>query len=94
MKIAWMLAASLASLALIAADPTLARTKRKPVAVARCEPAPARPWFSLWSRPEPQANGCAPAVHVNGKFIGQDPDPNIRHQLLREPGTGYSAVNN
>ena len=42
----------------------------------------------------PQANGCALAVHVNGKFIGQDPDPNIRHQLLREPGTGYSAVNN
>jgi hypothetical protein len=33
--------------------------------------------------PTPQANGCAPAVYSGGRFIGQDPDPNIRLQLLR-----------
>jgi hypothetical protein len=32
---------------------------------------------------EPRANGCAPAVHDHGQFIGQDPDPNVRLQLLR-----------
>jgi len=35
--------------------------------------------------PAPQGNGCAPAVYSNGgRFIGQDPDPNVRLQLLRD----------
>ena len=34
--------------------------------------------------PTPQANGCAPAVYSGGRFIGQDPDPNIRLQMLRD----------
>jgi hypothetical protein len=34
--------------------------------------------------PEPQANGCAPAVYSGGRFVGQDPDPNIRLQLRRD----------
>jgi hypothetical protein len=34
--------------------------------------------------PAPQANGCAPAVYSGGRFIGQDPDPNIRLQMLRD----------
>jgi len=33
---------------------------------------------------EPQANGCAPAVYSGGRFVGQDPDPNIRLQLRRD----------
>lgn len=32
---------------------------------------------------EPQANGCAPAVYSGGRFIGQDPDPNVRLELRR-----------
>jgi hypothetical protein len=35
--------------------------------------------------PEPQANGCAPAVYSGGRFIGQDPDERIRAQLRRNP---------
>ena len=34
--------------------------------------------------PEPQANGCAPAVYSGGRFVGQDPDPNVRLQLRRD----------
>jgi hypothetical protein len=34
--------------------------------------------------PAPQANGCAPAVNSGGRFVGQDPDPNIRLQLRRD----------
>jgi hypothetical protein len=45
-------------------------------------------------RPEPHPNGCAPAVYQYGKYVGQDPDAGIRQQLLRDPATGYSAVNN
>jgi hypothetical protein len=33
--------------------------------------------------PEPQANGCAPAVFSGGRFVGQDPDPNVRLELRR-----------
>jgi hypothetical protein len=31
----------------------------------------------------PRANGCAPAVYDGGRFVGQDPDPNVRLQLRR-----------
>ena len=34
--------------------------------------------------PAPQANGCAPAVYSGGRLIGQDPDPNVRLQMLRD----------
>ena len=93
MKTAWIVIAAIAALAV--ADPALARPRHKSkAAISRCQPEPARAWFSLYSRPEPQANGCAPAVYQYGKFIGQDPDPNIRQQLLRDPGTGYTTLNN
>ena len=93
MKVVWVLLAAAVTLAI--ADPALARAKHKAKAtVSQCRPAPARPWFSLAPREEPQPNGCAPAVYQYGKFIGQDPDPNIRHQLLRDPGTGYSPLTN
>lgn len=40
--------------------------------------------------PEPQANGCAPAVYIGDRFVGQDPDPNVRSELRRHPGVeGY-----
>ena len=31
---------------------------------------------------------AAPPVYTYGKYIGQDPDPNVRLQLLRDPGEG------
>jgi len=56
-----------------------------------CHPAPAGSVFhNLFGigLPEPQGNGCSPAVYQYGRYIGQDPDPNIRFQLLRDPATG------
>jgi hypothetical protein len=78
----------------IAADPALARVKSK--ARAHCVDQPySFSWsFLLPGHPGPQPNGCAPPVYAYGKYIGQDPDPNIRFQLLRDPATGYSAHQN
>jgi hypothetical protein len=70
------------------------------VAFARAKPA--RPcadqrqqfsWgFLLPGQPAPQPNGCSPAVHQYNRLIGQDPDPNIRFQLKRDPATGYAPL--
>jgi hypothetical protein len=35
--------------------------------------------------PAPQANGCSPAVYNGSEYVGQDPDPNVRLQLRRDP---------
>ncbi|HEU5019363.1 MAG TPA: hypothetical protein VFT69_15490 [Pseudolabrys sp.] len=40
--------------------------------------------------PPPQPNGCAPPVYFDGAFVGQDPDPNIRLQLRRDPDSGHA----
>ena len=39
----------------------------------------------------PQANGCSTAVYGYGSYLGQDPDPNIRLQLSRDPAEGNGA---
>jgi hypothetical protein len=41
--------------------------------------------------PAPEPNGCSPAVYQFGRYVGQDPDPNIRFQLRRDPATGYTS---
>jgi hypothetical protein len=80
-------------LGVVAADPAFARVKQKPA--SRCVDRPANfSWSFFAIHPEPQPNGCAPPVYAYGKYIGQDPDRNIRFQLLRDPATGYSAHNN
>jgi len=82
-----------AGLGVIAADPAFARAKQK--AASRCVDHPANfNWSFFAIHPEPQPNGCAPPVYAYGKYVGQDPDRNIRFQLLRDPATGYSAHNN
>ena len=95
MRTVWIALAGFASLALLASDPALARAKRKAAPVA-CRPAPAAPpLIGIFQfRPEPQPNGCAPPVYQYGKFVGQDPDPYIRLQLMRDPATGYRANSN
>jgi len=94
MKLNWIVIAT-AGLAVIAADPALARAKKH---VARqCLDRPARAYTAgdlFFGRPAPQPNGCAPPVFNNGQFVGQDPDSNIRAQLRRDPATGYSAQQN
>jgi len=81
-------------LALAAADPALARTKQHHAKVKpACEDRYVTfSWDFIWTlRPDPQPNGCAPAVHDAGRYLGQDPDPNIRHQLRRDPEEYYTT---
>jgi hypothetical protein len=41
--------------------------------------------------PQPGPNWCSPPVYQYGQYVGQDPDPFIRQQLMRDPDTGYTA---
>ena len=74
-------------------DASLARTRQKayhrhPVP-SRCVDRPAP--FSLgnlWFGNPQGPNGCAPPVYQYGRYVGQDPDPFIRQQLMRDPATG------
>lgn len=83
--------AAIVALALSAADPAAAaRVKPKAKANVACAPQPKSfSWDFVTSTRAPQPNGCAPAVFTNGHYVGQDPDPYIRSQLLRDPATGY-----
>ena len=46
-------------------------------------------WDFLWSSGNaPRWNGCAPPVYEGDRFIGQDPDPNVRIELRRNPVEG------
>ena len=77
-------------LAVVAAAPALARAKHK--AQRHCVDRPREfSWGGIFTNPAPQPNGCAPPVYAYGKYVGQDPDPNIRFQLQRDPDTGYYA---
>ena len=95
MKFAW-LAIAVAALSVATAESASARAKHHPPRRAQCIDRPYQfSWdFLLPGQPAPQPNGCSPPVYAYGKFIGQDPDANIRFQLHRDPATGYSAHNN
>lgn len=87
MTLRWQLVL-VAGVALVAADPALARPKHK---AARCVDRPATVSFDrlIFGGPPPP-NGCAPPVYQYGRYVGQDPDANIRGQLKRDPQTGYT----
>jgi hypothetical protein len=87
MKSRWIVVA-LAAL-VVGASPALARGKHRPP--PQCVDRPYEfSWYNFLPGfgAEPGPNGCAPPVFVGRDFIGQDPDPNIRQQLRRDPGTG------
>ena len=91
MKSGW-LAVAFAAAALVAADPALARSRKAPPPPPQCADRPVEfSWLGILTNGRPTANGCAPAVHQYGYYIGQDPDPNIRFQLQRQPQTGYES---
>jgi hypothetical protein len=72
-------------------QPADARTKRVKQKIVRCVDRPQTfSWSGIFFNPAPEPNGCAPAVYAFGRYVGQDPDPNIRAQLLRDPRTGYA----
>lgn len=77
------------------AEPAFAAKAKKKMKVARsvCQDNYGGPtWRGIWFNGEPQPNGCSPPVFVGGRYIGQDPDPNIRFQLMRDPETGYTIT--
>lgn len=91
MKLAWLV---IAIAALTAAGPAAARTKhpRYHRVAPQCVDRPYEfSWLGILTNPKPAPNGCAPPVYQYGRYIGQDPDPNIRFQLRRDPATGYSG---
>jgi hypothetical protein len=90
MKFVWIVVA-IAAIGVIAADPALARAKHK--AYRHCAPQSHEYSWSGWLfNSAPQPNGCAPPVYQYGRYVGQDPDPFIRQQLMRDPATGYSPL--
>jgi hypothetical protein len=87
MKFFWLVLAAV--LVAVAVDPALA-AKKKRSAQPQCVDQPYQfSWSFLWSGSAPQPNYCSPPVYEYGRYIGQDPDPNIRFQLRRDPATGY-----
>ena len=84
---------AIATLAMTLADSASARPKHRRLQ-AQCVDQPYRfSWgFLLPGQPAPQPNGCSPPVYQYNRFIGQDPDPNIRFQLRRDPATGYAPL--
>ena len=99
MNYRWLVLA-IAVLGIISADPAFARAKHKAKAACADQHVPAfssngfARYLFLPTDRAPGPNGCAPPVYAYGKYVGQDPDPNIRLQLLRDPATGYSAHQN
>ena len=89
MRLSWIIIA-LAAFAVTAADPADARARRH--VMPRCVDQPVHfSWYGFILNPKPQPNGCAVPVHQYGEYVGQDPDPNIRFQLMRDPSTGYTS---
>ncbi len=86
-----VLVIAVVALAFAAADFASARVKRH----QQRAPCVDRPyefsWQGILTNPAPQPNGCAPPVYQYNRYVGQDPDPNIRFQLLRDPVTGYTS---
>ena len=77
------------------AEPAFAAKAKKKMKVARsvCQDNYGGPtWRGILFNGEPQPNGCSPPVYYGSRYIGQDPDPFIRLQLLREPETGYTIT--
>lgn len=92
MKIRWLVVAS-ALLGIVAADPALAQSRKKKPIKPQCVDQPFQfSWEKLFfDGGPPPPNGCAPPVYQYGRYVGQDPDPFIRQQLMRDPATGYGS---
>jgi hypothetical protein len=92
MKFAWF-AIAVAALSLATAESASARAKRHPPQRAQCIDRPYEfSWLGILTNPRPEPNGCSPPVYQYNRYIGQDPDPNVRFQLRRDPATGYSPL--
>lgn len=88
-----IVATGLALLGASAAEPALAAKKKMRVARSACIDNYGGPtWRGILFNGEPRPNGCARPVFYGSRYIGQDPDPFIRSQLMRQPETGYTIT--
>ncbi len=88
-----VVAAGVALTGAVAAEPAFAAKAKKKVVGSVCQDNVGGPTFrGIWFNGEPQPNGCAPPVYYGSRYIGQDPDPFIRSQLLRQPETGFTIT--
>lgn len=84
MKLKLLLIAMIA-VALLDASPASAGKRRAHVVVPNpCTGMLLPDFFRSECPPERRWNGASPPVYVDGKYIGQDPDPRIRGQMVRE----------
>jgi hypothetical protein len=91
MKVRWLVIAA-AAVSVLAADAAWAKPRKAKHVRPACIDRPTT--FSiegLLFNPRPQPNGCAPPVYTYGSYVGQDPDPNIRAYMRRDPASGYSG---
>ncbi len=93
MKFTWF-AIALAAVSAATTESASARAKHRPPHRAQCVDQPYQfSWgFLLPGQSAPQPNGCSPPVYQYNRYIGQDPDQNIRFQLQRDPATGYGPL--
>jgi len=92
MEVRWLVVVA-AALSVIAADSASAKPRKVKRLPPTCIDQPATfSWdFLLPGTRNPQPNNCAPPVYQYGRYIGQDPDRNIRAYMRRDPATGYSG---
>jgi hypothetical protein len=69
------------ALATLAATPALAKTHHSSV-----QAASEANGYDASAAADPSVTASGPAIYSFGKYAGWDPDPNIRFQLLRDPG--------
>lgn len=88
-----LVAAAVTLTGAFAAGPALAAKAKKKIVRSACQDQIGGPtWRGILFNGAPQPNGCSPPVYYGSRYIGQDPDPNIRFQLLRQPETGYTVT--
>jgi hypothetical protein len=79
----FIIGASLA-LAAFTATPTFAATVHRTSHVGASQNYPEA--YDASASADRDLTTAGPAVYSNGQYAGWDPDPNIRFQLLRDPG--------
>jgi hypothetical protein len=92
-KFVWF-AIAVGALSVATLESASARAKHHTARRVHCVDQPYQfSWdFLLPGHPAPQPNGCSPPAYQYNRYIGQDPDANIRFQLRRDPATGYAPL--
>ena len=88
-KYAWL---GIAAAALLAADNAVASARTRVVIHPR--QCTLLDFFDLSCPPPRRWNGASPPVYLNGRFVGQDPDPFIRMMIKHQFEGGTESEQN